>query len=332
MPVTTSSIGLLNKAQLVSSCPFDAPLVAIVNDTNQLLMVSPGKKYQLLWCVQLQQPATLISWSPDRNFKHNHDYTLRSVVKNIALGPALRLFSVETGQEMPGPESITVRWLKWMLCKDICLLSLQEAESCQIKLVIEGYHSIDILVDDLTVQDMHASDDFSKLFVLDDLGILSSYTADWNNSKMEFLCRSLRSHKTSAHKEESWKAFVGTVHKYGTGMKWAVDKLRATDPSGQMEPAFLSLALLTDAPDHDHLNRLKQSTNTRDAYKYRDQLVRCHEDMRKKFEALGLGVKESEPYSCLLDTIEKQLKDFLAWFLSRKPSYHISNALICLFE
>lgn len=238
-------------------------------------------------------------------------------MKYIAVGPELRILSVETGLETKGPVDMKVRWLKWLQCGGICLLAVQEAESNTIKFIIEGNHAIVVATDNFSVQDMDVSYDLSKLFILDTQSVFSSCTTGWTRYNIESLRESLTLHRASSLKEEAWKSFVESVKKYGIGVKWAIDKLRSTEPSGHIEAALLALALLTDSPDNEHLSRLKSSTTTRDAYKYRDQLVRCYEDMRKKFEALGLGIKEAEPFTGLLDNIEKQSKDFLSWFLSR---------------
>jgi hypothetical protein len=159
----------------------------------------------------------------------------------------------------------------------------------------------------------------SSIFVLDNQGFLTTFATGWTLSSIEVLRDSLGFHRAALQKKDSWSAFVVSVKKYLAGINWAVDKLNSTEPSGETEAAILALTLLTDTPDNAHLNKLRKCTSTREAYKYRDQLVRCFEEMRTKFVALGLCIKASEPFNCLLDLIEKQLKGFLAWFLSRTP-------------
>lgn len=241
------------------------------------------------------------------------------LVKHIAIGPELKIFSVETGSETKCPLATMVRWLKWSQYEAISLLAVQQANSKTVKFFFELYHSVEVIIGDVVIQDLFLSDDLSSMFVLDDQGKLTTFATGWTLSSVEILRESLGFHRVAVQKKNSWSAFADSVKKYAAGIKWAVDKLRSTEPSGDTEAAILALALLTDSSDNAHLNKLRKCTPTREAYKYRDQLVRCFEDMRSKFVALGLCIKDSEPFNCIFDSIEKQLKSFLAWFLSRTP-------------
>lgn len=207
---------------------------------------------------------------------------------------------------------IHATWAQWLPSDSFSLLLYQEGND--LGFILEGTHRLDINIQlDFTATIAALTPDLKHLILASADGQIRLYATGLSSSKLASINSILSKISGVTQDLESLAAFKESVKKYSNGIKWIHDKIAKLHPNNNFDSALNSLALLADIPGSAVLAQFKQDVSSRDAYRFRDQLVRCFEDMRKKLDALDFPCAKS--LNELVPKVDDQLKFLLAWFL-----------------
>ncbi len=255
----------------------------------------------MLWSKRLDEDVTSITWCP--------------------FYKAIAICSSSTVQIFQAEDGLILNTIQRSICNDLLWKRLNGPFKSMLILnchdglffFADGMHPVFNIPSPFDLLDVNISDDLSQIQCIHRDNSVSNYSTNWDFSLMKSFTRISDQIVESSTICTSWNNLVAALAKYITGLNWLRTKLSQTD--ADVNNAVLGLSLLT-ADDNIYLQRLKDSVTIRDAYRFRDQLVRCFEDVKSRAEQVNdscLTIPE-ESNSCLL-----------AWFLARKTN------MACLF-
>lgn len=234
------------------------------------------------------------------------------------------IVSLENGsslRSLPMVNCVVGHWQQ-LTCKDVTLLSLYgetrvEYGEKAIYHFINGQFPISFSCENgfpREISDFRVSPDLSSIGLLVQ-GEESRSLQMYQNTLQKDLIKSyLKKIEKSADLKaeiDKWMQVSDSAKKYQTGLNWIRNQIAQSSETKSLKTALKLLFFLDTASAEKSQERLvlEGAVNFRSAYRFRDQLVRCGEDLRKRASIFPL-------LRSFIETIESNQKVLLSWFLS----------------
>lgn len=273
-------------------------------------MLAPTRKEPLLWSFADGWPQGLLAWCPDG--------------KQIAFinGSNVRLYNSANGSHNNHRLSdvTEVCWVDWIPmdineCQDsVLVVCSEEMGNSQLRFYLNGIHDLGLKIEmDSVPLKISTTAGLSRIAVVLNDGRLIVFSTQADEDSLQKFKETVERKEAVTSVISQISDLISALEKYLKGLRWLKDKLAACDPELNLERTVTHLFLLQDSSDNHHKEAMKKGVAIRDAYKFRDQLVRCGEELRNKFEIVKTKVPLIGPIVEELDASQKVL---LSWFLS----------------
>lgn len=285
-----------------STCPTTSPLVLTLDDDNVLgLYAYLVRERPLRWTRPLAGPVIFCVWSPDG--------------RQIAVGfqEKILVICTEDGQAVRELAAENVTFGKWVSVG--AAISVLVVGSAKLLFYLNGQHPVVLDKHTEPIVDLAISKGLTSFSVYDGASV-QRFKTSWDEAKLDTFLEAMRQITQKCHEKLQWDLFDAAIIKFTNGVNWVKDKLCHADAAGLDLLTAVKALILHEDLENEYRSALKASTSMSTAYRFRDQLIKCFEDMRKASNCLGTDTDSKLLIVASLESIEENVKVLLSWFLS----------------